>query len=223
MPSIFISRPLAPNSPFYTLPPQWQGNGSSLLVFKPVAVNAIPEVDWLFFYSKRGVKYLLQQASPPSGMRLACLGLSAANALREAGYEPTFVGDGKPANTAEQWRSAAKDSRVAFVQARHSRASVQHLLGEAVVAFPLIVYDNAIRENIDIAPANYLIFTSPLNFQAYIQQYKLAPEQRIIGIGKTTAVTFSAASVKEYRIAKTPSEAGLLECLLAWEQESPSE
>lgn len=223
MPSIFISRPLAPNSPFYTLPPQWQVNGSSLLVFKPVAVDTIPEVDWLFFYSKRGVEYLLQQASPPSGVRLACLGLSAANALREAGYEPTFVGDGKPANTAEQWRSVAEGCRVAFVQARHSRASVQHLLGDAVMAFPLIVYDNAIRKNIDIAPAHYLVFTSPLNFQAYIQQYALAPEQRIIGIGKTTAVTFSAASVKEYRIAKTPSEAGLLECLLAWEKESPSE
>ena len=223
VPSVFISRVLKPASPFHQLDDSWRVQAQSLLQFTVVPVAEFPEADWYFFYSSRGARFLLQQGIPAEGVRLACLGTGSAEVLKAAGYIPDFVGNGNHEQTAQQWLPMVSGQRVLFVQARHSRASVQQLLGPNIHAKALVVYDNAIRTDFSIPPTDYLIFTSPLNFQAYCRKYPIAQNHRLIGIGPTTAVTFSAASVKEYRIAETPSEAGLLKCLLDWEAESPVE
>lgn len=163
----------------------------------------------------------LQQQSLRKGQLLACLGASAARSLKAHGYSPDFSGNGDPIATAKEFRKIIQQESVVFVQARKSRASVEKLLGENTSCQALIVYDNQPLKDFELGPADYLIFTSPLNFEAYRQCYAIQPTQRLIGIGNTTAVTFSEAAVKEYRIARQPSEASLLECLLEWEQEYP--
>ena len=230
MPSVFISRNLKPNSPFHELGKEWQITAESLLDFTPVSIAEAPAADWYFFYSSKGVEFFLAQREPSPGVRLACLGKGAARVLRDHGYTPDFIGDGNPAITADQWlkevvgkSEGGGRKSVVFMQARQSRASVQQLLGDEIEAHPLVVYDNQIRANFELPQTDYLIFTSPLNFEAYQEHMPLDAKQRIIGIGSTTAVTFSAAAVKEYRIATTPSEAGLVECLLDWEQTQPIE
>ncbi|MEL6658146.1 MAG: uroporphyrinogen-III synthase [Bacteroidota bacterium] len=223
MPSVFISRELQPSSPFHELGTGWQLIATSLLEFTPVSFPELPTADWYFFYSGKGAQFFLEQSKPPSAARLACLGNGAARVLTSHGYAPDFVGDGNPANTAMQWLALAQGTRVVFVQAQRSRASVQQLLKNQIHAHSLVVYDNQIRTDINPPAADYLLFTSPLNFAAYQQQKTISEQQRVIGIGSTTAVTFSDASVKEYRIADTPSEAGLLQCLLDWEKEQPIE
>jgi len=177
--------------------------------------------DWLFFYSSMGVEMFFRQKQPRPGQKLACLGGGAVRGLEKYGFFPDFIGNGEPFVTAEEFRKILQQESVLFVQARHSRASVASILGTDVAHQAIVVYDNQPLKSFELAPADYLIFTSPLNFKAYLQRYELQPEQRIIGIGNTTAVTFSEANVKEYRIAHQPNEAALLACLLTWEQAYP--
>jgi uroporphyrinogen-III synthase len=193
----------------------------SLLQFTPVIVEEVPVADWLFFYSAMGVEMFFRQKQPRTGQKLACLGDGAVRSLEKYGFLPDFTGNGDPVATAEEFRKIIQQESIVFVQARQSRASVAKILGISTTHQVLIVYDNQPLTAFELAPSDYLIFTSPLNFKAYIQRYEILPTQRIIGIGNTTAVTFSEANVKEYRIAHQPSEASLLECLLAWEQEDP--
>lgn len=223
MPRVFLSRKLKSASPFHQLRAEegWTLEAQSLLQFTPVKVEEVPMASWLFFYSAKGVEMFLQQQSPREGQLLACLGASAARSLKEYGFSPDFSGNGDPIVTAKEFRKIIQQESVVFVQARKSRASVEKLLGGSTSCQALIVYDNQPLKDFCLEPADYLIFTSPLNFEAYTQCYAIQPTQRLIGIGKTTAVTFSEAAVKEYRIARQPSEASLLECLLEWEQEYP--
>lgn len=219
MPSVFISREIRPESPFHDLDSNWEINAQSLLEFQAVEISVLPPADWYFFYSGKGASFFLKQVAPPTSVKLACLGRSAAAVLEEAGYHPDFVGNGRPEEVATEWSSLLRDKKIVFVQARQSRASVQKLLSADIDATELVVYDNQMRKVVPDINTDYLIFTSPLNFQAYIQHHEIREHQRVIGIGATTAVTFSDASVKDYRIAKEPSEVGLLECLLEWERE----
>lgn len=223
MPRVFLSRKLKPASPFQQLLAQeeWSLETKSLLEFTPVKVKEVPVADWLFFYSAMGVEMFLQQKQPRAGQKLACLGAGAARRLESFGLRPDFIGNGNPEAAAQTFRKIIQQESVVFVQARQSRASVGTILGAEIAQQALVVYDNQMLKEFELAPADYLIFTSPLNFNAYIQRYPLRPEQRLIGIGNTTAVTFSEANVKEYRIAHQPNEAALLACLLAWEEAYP--
>jgi uroporphyrinogen-III synthase len=160
--------------------------------------------------------------TPLAGQKIACLGPGAAQCLAQYDYVADFVGDGVPERVAEDLQKKIGREKVAFLQARRSRASVQHLLANYEQALAVVVYDNQLLSDFTLAPADYLIFTSPLNFKAYQQRYSCGPEQRLIGIGNTTGETFSRANnVNAFRIASSPNEQALLDCLMAWEQESP--
>lgn len=223
MPRVFLSRKLQPASPFQQLLAKegWHLEAKSLLAFTPVKVEEVPVADWLFFYSAMGVEMFLQQQQARAEQKIACLGAGAARKLESFGLRADFIGNGSPEATAQAFRKIIQQERVVFVQARQSRASVGSILGAEIAQQSLVVYDNQPLKSFDLAPADYLVFTSPLNFKAYIQRYELSPEQRLIGIGNTTAVTFSEANVKVYRIAHQPNEAALLACLLAWEEAYP--
>ncbi len=199
----------------------WSVIDESLLEFQLIPIAELPPADWYFFYSGKGASFFLQQSEPPKGIKLGCLGQSAADVLEAAGFTPDYVGDGHPERVAVSWLPVVKKQQVVFVQAQQSRASVQKLLSNHIQGEALVVYDNRMKTQVNHQNTDYLIFTSPLNFQAYVKHHKIGPQQRVIGIGATTAVTFSAASVKDYRIATVPSEAGLVQCLLDWEQEQP--
>lgn len=223
MPRVFLSRTLRAASPFHKLKDlaTWQLEAKSLLEFTSVPVKEVPVTDWLFFYSAKGVEMFLSQKKVRPNQKLACLGKGAARYLSHYNLAPNFVGNGVPEDTARQMQERLQDENITFIQARHSRASVQKMLPDGDNHQALIVYDNQPLTSFDITPADYLIFTSPLNFEAYLQRYPLKSDQRFIGIGNTTAVTFSEANVKQYRIASEPRESALLSCLLTWEQDHP--
>ncbi|MEM1215612.1 MAG: uroporphyrinogen-III synthase [Bacteroidota bacterium] len=223
MPSVFLSRELRPSSPFHALKQsvEWVIHAQSLLRFESVSLGATPAVDWLFFYSQRGVQFLLPQYSPPPELRLAAIGEATAAALRQAGYVPQFVGQGSPQQVADAFREHAYGQRVGFVQARQSRRSVQQILKKAVEASNWIVYDNQLHPAAvaSIPQVDYLVFTSPLNVKAWCAGQSAPYPERFIAIGPTTAAALREAGITNYRVAAAPSESELFHCLLDWENE----
>ncbi len=219
---LFISRPVAPHSPLSLFARQrgYALTALSLLAFEglPFALPDDPWPEWLFFYSKRGVRFFFARLSDlrqalPSSLRLAAIGPATAHAIRTAGHTVDFIGTGQPDATARAFRQIARGQRVCFVRAEQSRQSVQQLVADALEVIDLVVYRNSIRKEVTPPPAQLLIFTSPLNAEAWYQQRPPRPDQLVIAIGPTTARKLHELGIEQVHVAPSPSEHVIVELL----------
>ncbi len=218
LPRIFISRALGSDSPFRALLTEHALlEAQSLIEFEALPVEPLPVCDWLFFYSKKGLEYgwsTLKTLVPAP--RVAVLGQASAEYLAaQFGQMADFVGTGAPETTAAAFLEVATGTRVCFVQAQHSRQSVATLLGEQVKTQTITVYNNRPKKVLDLPVCTILVFTSPLNAQAYYQHYTALETQAVVAIGQTTARALRQLGVKPTAIAAAPNERELAQCCLA--------
>jgi uroporphyrinogen-III synthase len=213
----FISRVLTENSPFAAILQTngWQVRGASLLRLSPVDWEIPPPTDWIFFASRAGVAFFFDRM-PVVSAKIAAIGPGTAEALSR--YVPAidFTGTGDPESTARLFGPIAVGQRVLFPGARHSRQNVQTELGDQIEGLHLPIYDNVPRTDPPAqTDAAVLAFTSSLNVQAYFSHHAPQPGQRMVAIGRPTAVTLSTWGLDHIRLAEQPSEAGLARAVLA--------
>ena len=221
--SAFITRDLSPKSPFRN---QLEANnfivtGSSLLEFNQIDFSSFPTTDWIFFYSRKAVKYFINQIENlPTDIKIAAYGTGTTEALTSHNITTDFIGTGVGESTLINFLKIAKHQTVLFPQARHSRRTIEKLAGDQLISFPLIVYDNEVKNDITASLANFLVFTSPLNVQAYFDQFTFAKNQKIIVIGKTTGDALNRYGIEDFLVAQTPSEEGLAAIVLGRKDDS---
>lgn len=218
MPKIFISRNLPPNSSFRK---ELTGSGmeiigQSLIQFSPTLFNSISVIDWIFFYSKNGVKFFLETfttnrflhilSEENISLKWAAMGEGTAEALLSYKIQPDFIGNGQPKATAQAFGKIAKGQKVLFPRAKNSKQSIQQLLAKQIKQVDLVVYENEVKSNLAIPFCEILVFTSPLNAQAYFQKYPINPKQKVIAIGKTTHKELLKIGLKDVTIASQPTE-----------------
>lgn len=213
----FITRDLQPNSLFRQQLEKagWKASGQSLIRFKAVPFERVPETDWVFFYSKRAVMYFFEQlpAAFDERAQVAAIGPGTADHLRQYGVEPLFVGNGDPEEAARTFAREAKGQRVLFPQARRSRQSVQKALGQRIRAQTLVVYDNEPLPEVPLSRAQVLVFTSPLNAETYFSQHPLLAGQQAVAIGQPTAEALRTLDVAP-KIAAAPDEEALAQAVM---------
>ncbi len=197
--SVFVSRPLDKDSPFLSEEARSLGivaMGQSLLKMQPIELQQAPtELDFLFFYSKTGVEFFFSQLAslglaaeslPPCG----ALGEGTARILRKYTQDIDFIGDGNAQTAAEYLLSKRKSQRIGFVRARNSVQSVQALLSADINCKDLIVYDNIVDCSFVAPQAQMLVFTSPMNVEAYFEAQKRQKSTQmadfVVVIGHTT-------------------------------------
>lgn len=215
---VFISRPTPAESVFRRLlePAGFEVDGRSLVAFSAVPFVLPAAFDWVFFYSGQGVRFFFEHLAnsgillPPT-TRFGAIGAGTARLLETA----DFVGDGAPETTAEAFRAVATGKRVLFPRAAQSRQALQLLLAGKIEALDLIVYENTPISEIAISDAAVLVFTSPLNAQAYFSRHPLLPGQKVLAIGHTTARALTEMQVTPHAVAPQPSEAALAGLVLA--------
>ena len=218
MPKVFISRNSLPNSSFRK---ELAGKGmeiigQSLIEFSPTPFHSIPVVDWIFFYSKNGVKFFLETFTTNRFLHIlnkenipikwAAMGKGTAEALLAYNIEANFIGNGQPKATAQAFEKVAKGQKVLFPRAKNSKRSIQQLLTKQIDNFDLVVYENEVKSNLSIPFCEILVFTSPLNAQAYLQKYSINPKQKVIAIGKTTHKALLEIGLKNVIVASEPTE-----------------
>jgi len=218
MKKVFISRDLSEDSIFrkMLIASGFEVHGESLVKFSAVPVGALPPADWLFFYSKTGVHFFFQQISPAkiAGSKLAAIGPGTAAALESACRPPDFTGSGDPGQTASAFLQTAKGQRVLFCRAKESRKSVQTLLGPYLAALDLVVYENTPRREFVLPDFDVLVFTSPMNVQAYFSGKRWRENQMVAAIGETTAKALAEVGAGPVLVAEDPSEEGLAAAVL---------
>ncbi len=216
---VFISRFLSPDSIFLQKLEKegFEVIGESLVVFSLLPFAEIPPCDWLFFYSPTAVRFFfdhLRQANLQCHAKVAALGFGTARTVLEQGFTVDFIGRGEPEATAQAFLKIAAHQQVVFPRAENSRQSIQQLLGDKIMASDLIVYKNQARTEFILPNCQYLVFTSPLNAQAYFSKYKLISNQTLIAIGKTTARALHQLGVAKIHIADAPSEEALANLII---------
>jgi len=128
MTSIFITRDIDEAVWKSALPTSVTVHGQSLLHIEPLAFD-MPAADWVFFYSKNGVRHFFDRyAGQLQPYRWAAMGPATAAKLAEYVIEVDLIGDGTPAGTAAALDLAVSSAdRICYVQAEQSRTSVQSL------------------------------------------------------------------------------------------------
>ncbi|MBP7273615.1 MAG: uroporphyrinogen-III synthase [Saprospiraceae bacterium] len=219
--NVFISRNLSAGSNFYSLlPDNVFITGRSLIQLTPISFPMISNCDWIFFYSKNAVQFFFDHAAQSSlvvTQKIGALGQATASRIIEYGFVPAFVGKGKPEEVAAQFAKICT-GRVLFPRAENSKQSIEKLLPSTVEIIPLILYKNAIADNFYLPAQSFdiLVFTSPMNVQAYCLKYQFWAHQKIVAIGETTQ-----AEILKYKyfnnitVAKEPSEMALIEAVLS--------
>ena len=212
--TVFISRAQTKSSVFAAALQAggWQVYGRSLLTLTPLPLAGVPVADWIFFASRHAVQFFLEQAGAG---RLAALGPGTAAEIRRLGRAADFTGTGDPHATAQAFLPLAAGQRVLFPAARHSQQSILKLLGRAIEAIQLPVYDNAPLPDPPRLNQDILVFTSPMNAEAYFARRRLQPHQRVIAIGRTTAGALTAMGAPVAAIAAEPTEIALAKTVLS--------
>lgn len=214
--TVFITRELSAGSLFRT---QLEADGyvvtgRSLVAFRPELFPALPAAEWIFFYSKKAVRFFFEGLRAaglalPADTRLAALGPGTGAVLRAERGVVDFQGSGDPADTARDFLKVAVGQRVLFPRAAHSRRSVQEALQDNIKAIDLVVYQNEPVRGLARIRAAILVFTSPLNAEAYFAEHRLRPGQKTVAIGRTTASALQQLQVPVDALAEEPSEEGL--------------
>jgi len=213
---LFISRELSADSPFYEtfrdLDVEIQAE--SLVAFALMPFADLPFSDWIFFTSRQSVLFFFQglktAAIPfPVGTKLAVMGEGTAKALRECGYAPDFIGNGEPQMVGESMGLLAKGETILFPRALQSRETIQKAIGEWAIGIDLVVYNNQPRIDLPAITADALVFTSPLNVEAYFLQQKATAKSIFFAIGATTRQALQDKNIDTIWVPATPSEESL--------------
>lgn len=222
MKTIFISRKLSSNSVFQERLNNagFEIHDVSLLRFSAVPFTQLPSSDWIFFYSKNGVKFffegLKKQHMPvPQQMRWGTIGKGTATKLQKHIDQVDFIGNGNTMQTASAFLRAARGLSVLFPQAEKSRRTIQRLLDKNIKHQDLIVYSNQIKSSVQIPKCDLLVFTSPMNVMAYFKTRVLFDTQQIFAIGRTTAKALVSIGIEDFNIAEEPTEEALVKVILA--------
>lgn len=230
----FITRDLTDHSEFKNLltAAGWEAEGRSLVELSPLPFYEIPDADWIFFSSQNAVRFFFENQGilsvsdfkPPSALkhnRWAALGPATAKALADFVESVDFTGTGEPRGTAEAFRRGGLDpvpgSRILFPAARHSRQSVMSFLSDAFQCMHFPVYNNRLVADPPGSTADVLVFTSPMNAEAYFTKNSLVKNQHVVAIGETTGAALRELGLAEIHIAAEPSERGLADAVLKFD------
>ncbi len=219
---VFITRELTAASPFRKILTEagYKVVCQSLIEFSAISFSAVPEVDWVFFYSPNCVRFFFEGLNQLNERRyvvpeqFAAMGTGTAKTLKEVGRKATFIGSGPPEKVGEAFGQIASGKRVLFPRATDSRKSIQKFLEGRIRAYDLVVYNNVENPVVVNVKADYLVFTSPKNVCAFAKKNSIGRQQKVVAIGRTTAKALTKRLVTVVHLAEEPSETALAECVL---------
>lgn len=162
--------------------------------------------NYLFFNSSNGIQYFFEKINPTHPILknsiFAVIGSSTAHTLQKYGITPAFVGNSTHPKTVgvefnnfliqnHPTQIANLKPTIWFLHAQSTAQSIQKQIDTTnfeVINIP--IYQNLINHQLALEQAQHyhiLIFTSPLNAQAFCQKHTIQPHQKVIAIGTATA------------------------------------
>ena len=213
---VFISRKLGPDSPFKKGldPTLVEIIDFSLIQFSPLDFDQL-ESQWLFFYSKSGVKYFIDQKGDFQNLNIATFGPATAKYFQnKTGKEVDFIGSGFKEDVAQKFEQILEKDRCLFVVGKNSLRSVQKLI-QSKNHEEVIVYNNNPLKRFEIENPAIAVFTSPMAVETYFDKYK-SRDHTNVAIGATTYSALKKIPKPNSVVSKSPSESGMVEAVRSY-------
>ena len=214
MKKIFISRSLNPSSPIRNIARDHVLVDQSLIEFSPIDFEE-PRADWIFFYSRNGVKYFFEGGNYALYPYLwACMSEGTADELSHYVTDISFIGNGSPEDVTLKYVDHIKPTEVTcFIRAEHSLDSINKNI-ENDSNFSIPVYHNTPTQSIPTQKFDIIIFTSPMNVDAWFKK-RAYNNECLISIGNTTAKHLEKYGIKDVIVSRQPSEEAIAKSLQA--------
>jgi len=217
MPSVFISRSEERAAAFIKAVQPFASRiiAKSLIDFKTIQADTVPDSEWLFFYSQTGADHFFNQHGKEDiakkNIQVAAFGEKTGAYIQERYHTVDFIGNGTTETTASNFLSTYQPESVCIVRGKTSVNSLHAILHPKCALSEMIVYENSPLTNLSIDRTEILVFTSPMNLESYFGTSSIDKTQKIIVIGSTTALTALTLDINEVHIAKNPSMESLAE------------
>ena len=210
---VFISRKLGKNSEFRKALHECKVEiiDEYLIEFQPISFDS-PTTEWLFFYSKSGIKYFLESGGNHLDHKIAVFGPSSGEYFQFlTNYQPDFIGNAEKYAVAQEFAKQDNFKSSTFVVAESSLRSVQKIIG-CPSHQEVVVYKNEPKRNFHVDSPDIAVFTSPLSAKIYFSKYGDRGHANI-AIGKTTAGAIEKMGKKVLDIPEISNERELARTL----------
>ncbi len=187
MKKLFISKDLKELS---QLPSFCQRNdieliASSLIHFEPILFKTEYVYDVIFFSSIRSATFFLEQATIPSGIKIACIGDTTSKKLVKKGFNISFRGkkSGNPDEVGHEFLKWLGDRKVLIPCSKQSKRTIGSVIPSNQLQ-EIAVYQT-LSDCKSITVCDFYVFTSPSNLESFLS-CNPKPEGVIIAWGSTT-------------------------------------
>jgi len=211
---IFISRKLSDTSNFQSLVKKgFDIVDESLIHFEPKAFSLTKDYDWIFFYSPHSVQFFFEKESIDKSVKYGVMGSGSAHAFRNVtGRDADFIGNGNSKYAADYFLAQHQEATILFPQTNRSLSQIENLLGDKIKHDRVIIYTSK-KKSLSLPDFDVLIFTSPLNAEAYFDIVGYHSES-VFAIGETTAKKiYDIVQAKAY-YCSSPSEKNLFDLVV---------
>ncbi len=217
--SIFITRTLKEDSYFKRVltAHQFEISGHPLIEIEPIKFVDAPKTDWIFFSSSNAVIHFFdQQPTISLSTKYAVIGKGTEVTLKQYGHRADFIGERSDiTETGIDFSNLVYGKKILFPKAVDSLRTIQKQLVENTQAIDLDVYKTKILTDIEIPKADILVFTSPSNVDAFMQNSKINEDQKVIAIGRSTGKKLEEYGFNNYSLPYLPDESGLTEAVFS--------
>lgn len=199
--SVFISRNEGDSDLFtrWMKGAGFEVHAQSLINISPLPFEPPKQLEWLFFTSKNGVTHYFRLAGKPdASVKIGAINQGTAAFIREMGLTVDFVGDHADTSITARQFAEIVSGVVVLPQAKNARGIMEQYLTNAI---SLQVYDNQPISDIEERMEKVLVFTSPINANAYLSKHALKAYQQIVSIGPSTTkaiMTYGLNSIEAY-------------------------
>ncbi len=216
--NIFISRTVSNKSPFVDLLKSNVNEkvnlnivGQSGISFSPLPFLLNKNFDACCFYSKRAVEFFFDGIGEGQQLLknkfIIAFGPATAAQLKTYAIDADLTGSGKAADLAKDIVAHFDGASILFPQAKNSKRSLNPFLKDKFDCISLAVYANEIQPLPKIQEFDFLVFTSPLNVDAFLVNNSL--HGKIVAIGQTTAAYLKEKTKLEIITADESTEKSL--------------
>jgi uroporphyrinogen-III synthase len=215
--SVLITRDLKEDSFFKNVLEGngYKVNGISFIETKKVAIQNVPQTDWIFFASSSAVGHFFEQnAELKPKTKFGVIGKSTEQELKKHNKNAAFVGSIPDTKVVgKKFAKTVGEETVLFPQAKGGLRTIQQQFEDGGKLTDLVVYETVKKENAKMPKAEILVFTSPSNVESYFEKGKVSDKQKVIAIGKSTEKKLHELGVENCILPASFDEVGLAEAV----------
>lgn len=191
----------------------WELQTESMISFAPMEFEIPSDAAIIFFSSKNGVRYFLEQNTIPENMEVACIGRETARVLRKHNIEPNYIGDrsGDPKQVGEDFQNFTAGRKIFFPTSNASLHTVANLFPEDQKTIASIYETTITSKKID--ESDVYIFSSPSNVRGFLESNKISKGKTVVAWGTITDQTLEKEGIRADYVLESAQKEELLEYL----------